>query len=83
MRKCNICGKRFRLLKENRYEVSRSPVGLNCLTQGTTYYNAFDCPHCGCQNIVGVFEKEKVKSENEDDEDEWKNFEFVPPTKEE
>lgn len=65
MRKCNICGKRFRLLKSNRYEVVKSPVGLNCLTQGITYYNAFDCPHCGCQNIVGVIEKGKIESETE------------------
>jgi len=82
MRKCNVCSKRFRLLKENRYEVVKSPVGLNRLTQGTIYYNAFDCPHCGCQNIVGVVEKGKVKSESEEDDDEWKNFEFIPPTKE-
>ncbi|WP_176755047.1 hypothetical protein [Eubacterium ruminantium] len=39
----------------------RRPVGLNCLTQGTVYYNAFDCPHCGCQNIVGVLEKVNVR----------------------
>lgn len=82
MRKCNVCGRRFRLLKENRYEVVKSPSGFNCLIEGITYYNAFDCPHCGCQNIVGVIEKEKVKSENQADEEAWKNFEFVPPTKE-
>lgn len=57
MRKCSVCGKRFRLLAKNRYEVVKIPVGFNCLTQGTIYYNAFDCPHCGCQNIVGVLEK--------------------------
>ncbi|SCW26477.1 hypothetical protein SAMN05660484_00001 [Eubacterium ruminantium] len=61
MRKCNVCGRRFRLLAKNRYEVVRRPVGLNCLTQGTVYYNAFDCPHCGCQNIVGVLEKVNVR----------------------
>jgi len=64
MRKCSVCGRRFRLLAKNRYEVVKSPVGFNCLTQGTVYYNAFDCPYCGCQNIVGVVE-EKVKV-NED-----------------
>lgn len=63
MRKCNVCGRRFKLLAKNRYEVVKSPVGFNCLTQGTVYYNAFDCPYCGCQNIVGVVEKAKV---NED-----------------
>lgn len=61
MRKCNVCGRRFRLLAKNRYEVFKSPVGLNCLTEGTVYSNAFDCPHCGCQNIVGAFVKEKVR----------------------
>ena len=66
MRKCNVCGRRFKLLAKNRYEVVRKPAGLNCLTEATTYYNAFDCPHCGCQNIVGVLEKEKVRDiENE------------------
>lgn len=82
MRKCNVCGRRFKLHAENRYEVVKHPVGFECLTQRTIYYNAFDCPHCGCQNIVGVVEKTKVESKNEADEDEWKNFEFVPPTKE-
>ena len=61
MYKCHTCGRRFRLLAKNRYEVMKSPVGLNVLTQGTIYYNAFDCPHCGCQNITGVVEKAKVK----------------------
>jgi transcription elongation factor Elf1 len=59
MKKCSICGRRFRLLAENRYEVEIRPVGLSCLTQRTIYYNAFDCPHCGCQNIIGVVEKTK------------------------
>ena len=61
MRKCNVCGRRFRLLAKNRYEVVKRPIGFNCLTQGTVYYNAFDCPHCGCQNIVGVLEKVNVR----------------------
>lgn len=66
MNKCNTCGRRFRLLAKNRYEVMKTPVGLNMLTQGTVYYNAFDCPHCGCQNIVGMVEKANVKNfENE------------------
>lgn len=61
MRKCSTCGRRFRLLAKNRYEVMRTAVGLNILTQGTVYYNAFDCPHCGCQNILGLVEKANVK----------------------
>ena len=59
MRKCCTCGKRFNLLAKNRYEVVVKPAGLECLTKGTTYFNAFDCPCCGCQNIVGIVEKER------------------------
>ena len=61
MYKCHTCGRRFRLLAKNRYEIMKSPVGINCLVQGVVYYNAFDCPHCGCQNITGVLEKVNVK----------------------
>ena len=59
MKKCNACGRRFRLLAKNRYEVEKIPTGFECLTKSVTYFNAFDCPHCGCQNIVGVIEKVK------------------------
>ena len=61
MYKCNTCGKRFRLLAKNRYEIMKRPIGFNCLVQDTVYFNAFDCPHCGCQNIIGVVEKVNVK----------------------
>lgn len=61
MKKCNVCGRRFRLLSKNRYEVVKNPVGLKCLAEGPVYFNAFDCPRCGCQNIVGAIEKEKVR----------------------
>lgn len=63
MQKCKVCGRRFQLLKKNRYEVKKAPVGFNCLTEGTVYYNAFDCPFCGCQNIVGTIEKSNIKEE--------------------
>ena len=64
MRRCEICGKRFRLLAKNRYEIVKRPVGINCLVQAAVYFNAFDCPHCGCQNIVGVVEKDVVESKS-------------------
>lgn len=68
MVKCKICGKYFRLLAKNRYEVYEvieTPIGLNCFIQGVEYYNAFDCPHCGCQNVYGSKIKEKKKNESE------------------
>lgn len=59
--KCKICGRRFRLKSENRYEVVKAPVGLQCLTADTKIFECFDCPHCGCQNIVNV--REGIPSE--------------------
>lgn len=57
MFKCKVCGRRFRLLAKNRYEVVRIPTSLKALVEEKVYFNAFDCPHCGCQNIMGVVEK--------------------------
>lgn len=54
--KCKVCGKRFKLLRENKYEVIKRPVGINIMTESPTIFEAFDCPVCGCQNIVNVKE---------------------------
>ena len=75
--KCKVCGKRFRLKKDNKYIVKVSPHGLACLTDAPRYYEAFDCPKCGCQKIVNIVEVgEKVDAEGlEIDEDDYINFE--------
>ena len=54
--KCKVCGKRFALAKENKYEIVKEPTGLGVLTEQTKIYEAFDCPRCGCQNIVNIKE---------------------------
>ena len=56
MRKCKVCGKLLRLKASRRYEVTSYPAGLTCLTQKAQTLECFDCPHCGCQNIVNVRE---------------------------
>lgn len=49
--KCKICNKEFELLKENRYMVTNK--NLKEITFGlSSVFDAFDCPYCGCQNIV-------------------------------
>lgn len=49
--KCEVCKKEFELKKENKYIVQNVSVsGLF----NRNYYDAFDCPHCGCQNITNV-----------------------------
>ena len=57
-KKCKVCGSKLTLHHSLRYEITKMPVGLNCLTEAPIIYEAFDCPKCGCQNIVGVREGE-------------------------
>ena len=51
-RKCKICGAKMKLTVDRRYEITKIPVGLMALTEPAITYEAFDCPKCGCQNIV-------------------------------
>lgn len=53
---CKVCKKFFIPRKENKYTIVKAPVGLSALTEQTKIYEAFDCPRCGCQNIVNVRE---------------------------
>ena len=56
-KKCKACGFKFRLEKENRYlaKESTSPIGI--LAANPTIFEMFDCPNCGCQNILGIYEQ--------------------------
>lgn len=53
---CKVCKTNFELLKENKY-IAVENNGF----QGYKYYECFDCPKCGCQNIVNIREKEVDK----------------------
>lgn len=57
---CKICGKDFELKVDNHYivrdeEIQRlgiaSIVGSNTEKE-SKLYDAFNCPYCGCQNVV-------------------------------
>lgn len=54
--KCKICECEFAPEKKDHY-VSREEVkvGLSNLAGGMEekLYDTFDCPQCGCQNVVG------------------------------
>ena len=54
--RCKICGKRFKLQRENKYEVVIKPIGFDAISQRDKTFECFDCPHCGCQNVVNVKE---------------------------
>lgn len=55
--KCKVCGVEFALIAINHYVArdSGKTGGLVASLSGETegmVYDAFDCPHCGCQNIM-------------------------------
>lgn len=47
---CKICGREFDLKIEERYEVVKSGMFSNLSDDSS--YECFDCPWCGCQNVV-------------------------------
>jgi rubredoxin len=55
--KCRACGFKFRLEKENRYLSKKSTLLLGNISEKPTIFEMFDCPQCGCQNAVGIYEK--------------------------
>jgi hypothetical protein len=48
MFECKVCGHEFELKKENRY----LSTWQNPIFGSFTLHECFDCPICGCQNIV-------------------------------
>jgi rubredoxin len=59
--KCGACGFKFRLEKENRYLAQKSSSAVNALTERPLIFEMFDCPQCGCQNAVGIYEQQIVE----------------------
>ena len=58
MATCKVCGRDFPLLEEEHY-VSRDvkKTGLVATISGGNepqLFDSFDCPHCGCQNIMQI-----------------------------
>ena len=54
---CKVCGRKFELKVENKYMVTESK-GISEVFCGITVFDAFDCPFCGCQNVMNVREPE-------------------------
>lgn len=65
--KCKICECEFIPEKKEHY-ISRDEVkvGFSSLAGGMEekIYDTFDCPKCGCQNIVGDRKRELYIGEN-------------------
>lgn len=48
--KCNVCDFKFRINKKDIYTISIPEGGL--IKTNIDYYNAIDCPNCGCQKLL-------------------------------
>lgn len=62
---CKVCGEEFRPHKDHRYTVVKHPG----LFIPSLFFDAIDCPHCGCQAIIGDRLGAAVIEDDEDDED--------------
>lgn len=73
MAKCKICGRSFALMAEKHYIARDIEEKGFAVTFGRTseveYYDAFDCPHCGCQNIMQERKRTIMISINHDELD--------------
>ena len=60
MTTCKVCGRDFALIKEEHYiakhDDKEGVIPAFAGREAQRLYDAFDCPHCGCQNIVGIRE---------------------------
>lgn len=93
MYKCKICGKEFELQKGEHYvtrDAGQSGIAKVIVSTEEKIYDTFDCPHCGCQNVmqerkrnysftVAVAEEEDEKEECNDKED-YSDEQEVPTT---
>lgn len=50
MKTCDVCGRDFPLVVERRYVVKSDSTPI--LFSSERLYDAIDCPHCGCQNVL-------------------------------
>ena len=50
---CKVCGAEFKPKKENKYIV-KVMKSTSIVTANVEYYDAFDCPKCGCQQLEGA-----------------------------
>ena len=55
---CKVCKRRFVANKNDKYLVQRARSIVDAITTAPVTYEAFDCPKCGCRNIVNVREPE-------------------------
>lgn len=55
---CKVCKRRFVANKNDKYLAQGVRSITDAIMTAPVTYEAFDCPKCGCQNIVNVREQE-------------------------
>lgn len=69
---CDICGRKFKMMEDLHYVArDNKQLGVAYITSNNKevkLYDAFDCPLCGCQNIVQERKRKKEDIINKDDE---------------
>lgn len=76
--KCKICGKEFELKKKDLYVATDKSTGIGSAfaTEEDPIYDTFDCPFCGCQNVMQERKRKlELSSEMGDSECESKSYE--------
>lgn len=74
MTTCKVCGREFPLMIEEHY-IARDPLRVGVLanltnTDKAAEYDAFDCPYCGCQNVMQVRKPLWIPEECDEQEEE-------------
>lgn len=80
---CKVCGRDFALNAEDHY-IARDVMKKGGVVPAiigdveATLWDAFDCPHCGCQNVIqerkcpcdyGICDECDMTGENEEEEE--------------
>ncbi len=70
-KKCSVCGKRFMPTKETTYLAKEGESVLSALSKQADFFDAIDCPRCGCQTVLKkrmqIYEERKCEDETESD----------------
>ena len=51
--KCKICKRKFQLNKGQVYQVYEPKTMVQSFTETAKMFDVIDCPHCGCQHLLG------------------------------
>lgn len=62
---CGVCGYRFTPQKDEIYTAQTPRSFLSSLTSPPEYFDAMDCPHCGCQTMLKIRADRVEKKETE------------------